>query len=172
MEKVVLFIDYQNLSAVLNREGFQIDFVSLRDYLAEGRILTEVLCYIGLNSFETREGQEFYQSLKMSGFLVRFQEVQVDNSIQGGNTIQFALDVADYLYAARPDIVVIVTGDENYSALANWLRLQGVRVEVASTPNNISPELRGAANGFIDLTKVIEEIQIRKEVISDGSRDR
>jgi uncharacterized LabA/DUF88 family protein len=89
------------------------------------------------------------------------------------------LDVVDYVIAAKPNIVVIVTGDGNYAPLATWLRGRGVRVEVASAPNVVPQGFKQAANGFIDLFQAFEQIQTReydsarrKEVITNARSDR
>jgi uncharacterized LabA/DUF88 family protein len=62
-----------------------------------------------------------------------------------------AMDALDLSIEARPDIVVLVSGDGDFAYLANKLRRRGIRVEAASLPTVMSGELKRAVNEFIDL---------------------
>ena len=156
MEKVVVFIDYEGLLEILEKEKLQIDLLAIRDYLAEGRILTDMFCYPGVMA--ARE-DGFLDSLMANGVLVPFRPGRRDASFRGNTEICLVLDVVDYVSLLKPDIVVIVTGDRNYAPLADWLRSRGIRIEVALTENGVSPDLRKSANGFINLSMVVEEVQ-------------
>ena len=179
MEKVAVFIDYENISKVFGREKLQIDLLALRDYLAEGRVLKEIFCYPGPSPIDNHSESDLWDFLMTNGFLIRFQPVQRDGILHGDIRIQLVLDVVDYVIAVKPNIVVIVAGDGNYAPLATWLRRRGVRVEVASAPNTVSQDFKLLANGFIDLFRVLEQIQAgesdparRKEVMTDARSDR
>ena len=68
-----------------------------------------------------------------------------------------AIDVIAFTYDAKPDIVVIVSGDQDFAAVVRKLRERGVRVEVAAFPENVSHILLNEASGFINLEKYFEE---------------
>jgi uncharacterized LabA/DUF88 family protein len=179
-ETLTLFIDFHNLEASLRNEGRQVDILELRNYLSEGRSLLESFVYIGRNPNNSQEDDKFHRMLRINGFLVKTKKAKVlpDGSLKCDLDLELALDVVQYVSGVKPDIVVLVTGDGDFAPLANWLRLRGIRVEVASTPNSLSQDLREASNGYIDLDEAIEQIQgagekepasIGEEVKKDGN---
>ena len=178
-ETLAIFIDYHNLEGSLRNEGHQTNILSLRDYLAEGRRLLETFVYVGFNPCNSHEDENFHRYLKMNGFIVETKSAKVrpDGSLKCDLDAELILGVVDYVLQVHPDILVLVTGDGDFAPLARWLRLRGVRVEIASTLNSLSQDLREAANGYIDLCEAIEEIQAageqtpveREEVRTDGS---
>lgn len=163
-ERVAAFVDYHNTLHALRRIGRQIDLGALRDYLAEGRHLVEVFLYIAIHPHPDRQAadQATLHRLRQHGFLVRTRTGQLlpNGRLKCDLDLEMALDVQDFVARARPDIVVLVTGDGDFTPLAQRLRNQGVRVEVASTPGSVSASLRAMANGFVDLTRFGNEIEL------------
>lgn len=161
-ERVAIFADYRNTLNALRRVGRQIDLVALRDYLAEGRHLIEAFLYIGVHPQpdQAPADQAALHRLRQHGFLIRSKPAQL---LPGGQLkcnfdLELALDVQEFVARTRPDIVVLVTGDGDFTPLAHRLRLQGIRVEVASAPGSVSAALQAAANGFVDLTQIGAEV--------------
>ncbi len=177
-ERLAIFIDYHNLEGSLRNEGYSVDILTLRDYLSEGRRLIETFCYIGSRPNNNGDDEKFHRLLRMNGFIVRTKPAKVrpDRSLRCDFDIELTLDVVDFVSQAKPDIVLLISGDGDFVPLVNWLRFRGLRAEVASTQSSISQDLREMANGYVDLCEVIEEIQRRsmetnpqrEEVISDG----
>jgi uncharacterized LabA/DUF88 family protein len=157
-ERTALFIDYHNTQNALRRAGRQVDLAALRDYLAEGRHLLEAFLYIASHPQQEQQDadQANQQRLRQLGFLIRSKQGQMlpNGRLKCNFDLEMALDVQDFVARARPDIVVLVTGDGDFTPLAQRLRLQGVRVEVASTPGSISAALQAMASGFVDLAQV------------------
>ena len=176
-EALAIFIDYHNLEGSLRHEGTLVDVSALTDYLARGRRLLETFVYVGFNPNNLDGDHHFHHLLKTDGFLVRTKlaKVRPDGSLKCDLDIEMVLDVTDYVHRAKPEIVLLITGDGDFVPLVAWLRLRGVRVEVASTPRSISQDLREAANGYVDLCKAIEEIErgrgefSREEVSRNGN---
>ena len=137
-ERIALFVDYHNTLHALRRAGRQIDLAALKDYLADGRHLLEAFLYIASHPAPERQEADraSLQRLRESGFLVRTRTGQLlpDGRLKCDFDLEMALDVQDFAARTRPDIVVLVTGDGDFTPLAQRLRLQGIRVEVASTP--------------------------------------
>jgi uncharacterized LabA/DUF88 family protein len=156
-ERTVVFIDYHNTQNALRRAGRQIDLTALRDYLAEGRHLIEAFLYIATHPQPEQQGidQGNQQRLRQLGFLIRSKQGQMlpNGRLKCNFDLEMALDVQEFVARARPDIVVLVTGDGDFTPLAQRLRLQGIRVEVASTPGSISTALQAMASGFVDLAQ-------------------
>jgi len=166
-EKIVAFVDYHNLELSFRNEGLKLDLVALREYLSEGRWLLETFVYIGFNPNNHNGNQNFHQFLSMNGFMVRTKPAKVkpNGSLKCDFDIEIALDIVDYIEKAKPDIVVLVSGDGDFAPLATWLRIRGVRVEVAALPSTLSQDLKEAANGYINLYEAMQEIQSAGEEI-------
>ncbi len=167
-QTLAIFVDYHNLEGSLRNAGYRVDLPSLCDYLATGRRLTEAFVYVGFNPQNAHEDERFHKFLKSNGFFVRTKQAKIrpDGSLKCDLDIELALDVVDYVQHSRPGIVLLVSGDGDFLQLVNWLRLRGVRVEVASTPGSLSQDLFDAANGYIDLCRAIEEMEAQKERLS------
>lgn len=157
-ERVAIFADYHNTLNALRRAGHQIDLVALRDYLAEGRHLIEAFLYIGAHPLPepAQADQGAVHRLRQHGFLIRTKPAQLlpDGQLRCSFDLDLALDVQEFVARTRPDIVVLVTGDGDFTPLAQRLRLQGIRVEVASLPGYAPAALQAMANGFVDLTRI------------------
>lgn len=161
-ERVAVFVDYHNTLHALRRVGRQIDLVALRRYLTEGRHLLEAFLYIATHPQPEQQqaDQATLQRLRQHGFLIRSKVGQLlpNGRLKCDFDLEMALDVQEFAGRTRPDIVVLVTGDGDFTPLAQRLRLQGIRVEVASVPGSVSTALRVMANGFVDLTQLGQEV--------------
>jgi uncharacterized LabA/DUF88 family protein len=161
-ERAAAFVDYHNTLHALRREGHQIDLAALRDYLGEGRHLVEAFLYIATHPLPERHGADLatLHRLRQHGFLVRSKMGQLlpNGRLKCDFDLEMALDVQEFAARTRPDIVVLVTGDGDFAPLVQRLRLQGIRVEVASTPGSVSASLRAMANDFVDLTRIGREV--------------
>lgn len=160
-QTLAIFIDYHNFEGSLRNEGLRVDLLSLREYLTGGRPLLESFAFIGFNPNDAHEDGRLHRFLKLNGFLVKAKlaKVRPDGSLKCDLDVEMVLGVVDFVTHARPDTVLLVTGDRDFVPLVQWLRTRGVRVEVASTPSSISQDLRESASGYIDLCEAIEEIQ-------------
>jgi len=157
-ERAAIFVDYHNTRNALQRIGRQVDLVALRDYLSEGRHTIEAFLYIATHPLpeQQTEDQALLHRLQRHGFLIRSKSGQLlpNGRLKCDFDLDMALDVQEFVSRTRPDIVVLVTGDGDFTPLAQRLRLQGVRVEVASVQGSIAQALQAMANGFVDLTQI------------------
>lgn len=176
-QTLAIFIDYHNFEASLRDEGLQADILSLREYLTENRRLLETFVYIGFNPNNAHEDGRIHRYLRVNGFLVRTKlaKVRPEGSLKCNLDVEMVLGVVEYVTNTKPDIVLLVTGDGDFVPLIQWLRIRGVRVEIASTPNTVSQDLRESANGYINLCEAIEQIEaargesLREEVKTNGN---
>ncbi len=162
-ERVALFIDFHNTRNALQRNGLQIDLVNLRNYLAEGRHLVESFVYIATHPLPDQQqvDQEAQLRLRQHGFLIQTKPGRLlpNGRLKCDFDLEMALDVQEFVARTRPDIVVLVTGDGDFTPLVERLRFRGIRVEVASVPGSIARSLQVMANGFVDLTQISEPVQ-------------
>lgn len=161
-ERAALFIDFHNTRNALRRSGLQIDLVSLRDYLAEGRHLVESFVYIATHPLPDQQqlDHEAQMRLQQHGFLIRTKQGQLlpNGRLKCDFDLEMALDVQEFVARTRPDIVILVTGDGDFTPLVERLRYRGTRVEVASVPGSVARSLQAMANGFVDLTQISEPV--------------
>ncbi len=159
-ERVAIFLDFHNLFSAVRDIGGTLDVLRLRNYLCEGRQLVEAFLYIGTRPTHIEGDQHFQRQLRLQNFIVRTKLARFrdDGSLKCDFDAEMAVDVMEFVRKARPNIVVLGSGDGDFSFVAQRLRLHGIRVEVAATRRTVAGELLEAAHGFIDLGAVHSEI--------------
>lgn len=175
-KRVIIFVDEANFSKSMKFAGYLPDFVALRDYLADpeyGRELVEMVVYIGLpperrpedtpenwrRAFDSKH--RLRTALENQGIMtVAWRGKLVYNTnpplFSANIDMLMAMDALELSIDVRPDIVVLVTGDGDFSYLANKLRRRGIRVEAASVESAMSSELKRAVNDFIALDDFLQ----------------
>ncbi len=171
MKRVLIFVDEANFQKSARAAGYHPDLVELKHWLADpadNRELLEMVVYIGLPPERRPEDmpeawREIYNSkhrLRMAienhGIMtVPWRGKMIYNTSPPRFTANIdmlmAMDALELAIDARPDVVVLVTGDGDFSYLANKLRRRGIRVEAASLEETMSAELKRAVNYWIDL---------------------
>jgi uncharacterized LabA/DUF88 family protein len=167
-QRVLVLVDEANFAGSARALGRRADWLRLRDYLAdpnEGRFLIEMVAYVGMppdhpDYQQLRERKKsFLYWLQSNGLLVVTKEgIPTGSGHYNANVdVVMAVDGIQLAVDLKPDIVVLVTGDNEFAYLATTLRRRGIRVEVASPPSTLSNQLRAAASGVIDLTPLMNE---------------
>ncbi|MBF0614777.1 MAG: NYN domain-containing protein [Magnetococcales bacterium] len=172
-KRLMVFVDDANFgnTAIFFRK--QPDYLKLREFLVAraNALLLEMVIYIGYPpqwKEETLPAEWRYSRdkkikrrdfLDFNGFMtVAWYGKEKGETNEKGERLYtanvdvlMAMDVMEYAFEVKPDMVILVTGDQDFAYLAKKLRRKGIRVEVASIEPTISPELKKAVNGFIDL---------------------
>jgi uncharacterized LabA/DUF88 family protein len=171
MQSVLIFVDEANFAGTAIGVQRKPDLIALRDYLAnpeDGRSLVEMVVYMGFppqvpeSSMPAEWKKKRDSKIRQRDFLQYSGIMTVTHFGKGHqNTpesltcnidVLMAMDAVEMALEIRPDIVVLVTGDADFSYLSQKLRRRGIRVEVASLKKNCSGELEKSVNSFIDLT--------------------
>jgi len=175
--RTAIFIDGDNFNGaigVLQKElNFKnIDYIKkLPEFLSRGTRLLRCYYYCG----QRREGDEGYHEqqgfltmLRRNGYRVTTKEYKVHYDKDGKKTMKANLDIElaiDMLTVAdHVDKIVFISGDGDFAKLLDAVRMKGVRTCVVSLwrhpseGGNTSPELREAADEFINLEDIIKEI--------------
>lgn len=162
MEKLAIFFDHANISGAIQELGRDVDYAALRDYIAEDRFLVEAFIYYPINPKKQTEARKRIEALEEKGFFVRSKlgKPAGDDRYKCNVDVELAIDILRFVHAAKVDIVALVAGDGDMCALVREVRFNGVRCEVAFTAK-AAAELRRAANGFIDLEQVIDQVSPR-----------
>jgi uncharacterized LabA/DUF88 family protein len=171
MQSVLIFVDEANFSGTAFGVQRKADLIALRDYLANpeyGRNLVEMVVYMGFppqvpeSTMPEEWKRKRTEKIKKRDFLeyrgimtvVHYGKGHQNSpeSLTCNIDVLMAMDAVEMALEIRPDIVVLVTGDADFSYLSQKLRRRGIRVEVASLEKNIAPQLKKSVNSFIDLT--------------------
>lgn len=168
-EKVCIFVDNSNLFHALR--GFtdrKMDYLGLRDFLADGRG-ADIRFYYSVLLEATDEASlkrnKFYDFLERVG---RYQMIPLPlkekfsgNSHtyeEKGLDCEIVYDMARLATIGHYQTFILVAGDEDYARTVKRLRMEtGISVEVAFFGNfGCSSALRKEASDFIDLSKANE----------------
>lgn len=169
-KRVLTLIDEANIAISARDAGVDnVDWRSLAAFLVvrePGREALDTYFYIGLppdiaEFAEARESKErFVHDLRSGGFQVVTAEGSPTEPghYKADVDVLMALDAIDLAHTAHPDVVVLATGDADFSHLAKRLRRIGIRVEVAASSDSVGRHLREAANIVVDLTPLFRAV--------------
>lgn len=172
MERVMMFFDLANLENGFRQFGVRVDYLGLRDYLAEGRVLVEAFAYLPINPNNPEGKRQFAEFLQRNGFFVRSKigKPRPGNKWKCNFDVEMAVDILHCAHHSRVDIVVIGSGDGDMLPICEELRLLGVRCEIAATKGSTAEDLLGAASGFVDLGAIVREQRDEMMGTADANR--
>lgn len=161
-EKLACFIDYSNIFRTLRGLGIQPDPVTLRNYLMklnEGRDFVETFVYIPSPVRENEKVLSWHNYLRSEGFMVitKPSKILVPGKLKCDLDAELMLDALEYAMVAKPDTILIVTGDGDYVTLLYRIRKLGIRAEVAAPTQCMARQLVFACNKMTDLQPWMNE---------------
>ncbi len=149
--RVAVFVDVQNMFYGAREKGARLDFEALLSSACSGRQLVRAVAYV----VEAREIDQsaFIHLLQMKAYEVKRKPLRIrpDRSAKGNWDLEMALDALTT--AEHVDVVVLVTGDGDFVPLVRELKLKGIRVEVYGFRASSAPDLREAADKFVNVTR-------------------
>jgi uncharacterized LabA/DUF88 family protein len=145
-ERVGIFIDVQNMYYSARQLKGKLDFDALLQACVLDRRLIQASAYV----VESKE-------IDQSGFIAMLQQraievrrktlkVRADGSMKGDWDMEMALDILDM--APKLDVVVLVSGDGDFTSLVRRVKTMGPKVEVVAFPRNTAKSLLEAADRF------------------------
>ncbi len=149
--RVGVFIDVQNVYYGARRLKGKLDFDALMDAALLERRLIQATAYV-VESKDIDQSS-FIARLQGRGIDVRRKSLKVraDGSMKGNWDMELALDLLD---AARElDVVVLVSGDGDFTSLVQRVKRIGPRVEVIGFPRNTAKSLQEAADRYQPLDR-------------------
>lgn len=169
--RTLVLVDESNVGSSVRTAGRGLDWLKLRDFLAgseTGHELIEMVVYAGLPPAipawqeERDKKNKFMHWLRSNGFLVVTKDgaPAEEGHYKANVDVMMAIDALELSAEMRPDLVILVTGDADFSYLAVQLRRRGIRVEVASVAANLGGTLKAAANAVIDLAPLFRTFEI------------
>jgi uncharacterized LabA/DUF88 family protein len=173
--KCSVFLDHESLNICTLKRGLNVDYYYLRYYLAdenEGRIPQEFFCYIAVDPRKEHAKDADVRRIEDDGWLVKCKRgvPAADGSYKCGMSVDMAIDIISFAIEARPDIVILVTGNQEFAAVARKLREHGIRCEVAAFPENVSQSLINSASSFINLERYFDTSRADREIHREAHR--
>ena len=169
-ERTMLFIDGNNFHHSTKALEIAVDFSRLRTFF-EGRcgLIKRIYYYTALPSPDknNQTTRHLAHWLSHNGFTVVSKDIREYTSgkgerVQKGNLdVEIAVNCMELIPVM--DHAILFSGDSDFLSLVHTLKQKGVRVTVVSTTKTPTPvvsnELRMAADNYIDISTIREEIQ-------------
>jgi uncharacterized LabA/DUF88 family protein len=95
-------------------------------------------------------------------------QIRADGSMKGDWDMELALDILDA--ATNLDVVVLVSGDGDFTSLVKRVKSMGPRVEVFGFPRTTAKSLVGAADHYQPLDRKFMIYRRRTTRASSGGR--
>lgn len=182
-ERTALFVDGANLYATARSLGFDIDYKRLLELFANECRLVRAFYYTALvEDQEYSPIRPLIDWLDYNGYtMVTKPTKQFHDSdtgrrkVKGNMDIELAIDMLEMSH--HLDHVVLFSGDGDFRRLVEAVQRKGVRTTVVSTirtsPPMIADELRRAADSFIDLETLRQDIErVHSGPMDDRRRTR
>ena len=151
--RVGVFVDVANIELAAERHGVRLDWGAVLERLTEGRQLVRAIAYAPVHDDPevSPEAQRFVEPFLDRGFKIVTKPLRrfSDGSIKANVDIEMALDIVTM--SDRLDVVVLVSGDGDFTHLVDVVQSRGLRVEVAGFETSTASVLRNAADRYIDL---------------------
>ena len=157
-ERVGVFIDVQNMYYGARQLKGKLDFDALLRAAVLDRRMIQAKAYVVESKEIDQSG--FISVLQQRAIEVRRKtlKVRADRSMKGDWDMEMALDILDA--APKLNVVVLVSGDGDFTSLVNRIKGMGPRVEVIGFPRTTAKSLVEAADRFQPLGR---EFMIRSE---------
>ncbi len=147
-QRVGVFVDVQNMFYSAKRmHNSKLNFSKLMQRAVRGRQLIRAICYTVDNPDIDQTG--FVDMLKRNGYEVKKKELRVrsDGSSKADWDMGMAIDAVTL--ADKLDIIVLVSGDGDFTDLVYHLRSKGVLIEAISFPGSTNDDLVQSVDLYI-----------------------
>jgi len=167
-ERVGVFIDVQNMYYGARQLKGKLDFDALQQAAVRDRRLIQAVAYVVESKEIDQSG--FIKLLEQRAIEVRRKTLRIraDGSMKGDWDMELALDILDA--AASLDVVVLVSGDGDFTSLVKRVKTMGPRVEVFGFPRTTAKSLVGAADHYQPLDRKFMIYRKRTAGRSTGAR--
>lgn len=168
MRRALVLVDESNITSSAKAANRKLDWLKLQEFLVRDRELLEMVIYAGLPpampewQAERDKKNKFLHWLRSHGFLVMSKDGSpgAEAHYKANVDVLMAVDAIELSIEMKPDVVILVTGDADFSHLALQLRRRGIRVEVASTAQTLGAGLKTSANEVTDLSPLLETFEL------------
>lgn len=158
-QRVGVFIDTQNMYySARNVFGSKVNFGNIVEEAVGGRQLIRAVCYVV--STKTEEERPFFEALLNLGIEIKDKQLMEYESGQKKADWDVGLTVDVIRMLDMIDVVVLVSGDGDFTPLVEYAKNRGRIVEVMSFGETTSSRLIDAADFCINLSDAPEKFLI------------
>ena len=160
-QTVAVFVDAKNMyHSARNLYKAKVNFKELLKFAIAGRNLVRANAYVVKS--DVPEEQGFFEALERSGYYLKMKDLQIfPGGMKNGDwDVGIAIDAISMI--PKTEAMVLVTGDGDFVPLLEYLKHQGVTVEVIAFRRSTSSKLVQAADKFYDLEEEAERFLLRK----------
>ena len=151
-QRIGVFVDVQNMYySARNLYNAKVNFVEILKKAVSNRKLIRAIAYV----IKSEDGEEssFFDALGKIGYEVKSKNLQIfyGGHKKGDWDVGIAMDIMRL--ASKLDVIVLVSGDGDFSDLLEHASALGCRTEVLAFGKSASIKLKDGADLFIDLDK-------------------
>lgn len=158
-QRVAIFVDVQNMYySAKNLFSSKVDFGRLLTTAIAGRKLIRAFAYV--IKADVGAEKDFFEALSKIGYEVREKDLQVfyGGAKKGDWDVGLCMDAVRVM--PKIDVMVLVSGDGDYTDLLDYARSQGVRTEVIAFGKTGSNRLFSEADYVVDIGDTPEKYLI------------
>ncbi|MBI2450335.1 MAG: NYN domain-containing protein [Candidatus Nealsonbacteria bacterium] len=155
-QRVAVFIDVQNMyHSAKNLYQARVNFGEILKLAVSGRKLIRAFAYV----VRTKTGEEkpFFEALTKLGMETRVRDLQEFYGGMKKADWDVGITIDAVKSANKADVIILVSGDGDFLQLVEYLKNQGIRVEVIAFGRSASAKLKEVADEFIDLGETSEK---------------
>lgn len=150
-QRVGVFVDVANMyHSAKNLYSARVNFNEVLKAAVDSRRLIRAIAYV-IKSNSVEE-QSFFEALDKVGFEVKMKDLQVFAGGAKKADWDVGIAVDAMAMSQKLDVVIIVTGDGDFTPLVEYLQLQGLLVEVVAFGETTSSRLRESSDDYVDLS--------------------
>jgi len=161
-QRVGVFVDVQNMYySAKNLYSAKVNFGKVLTTAVAGRRLIRAFTYV--IKADVGAEQDFFDALSNFGFEVRAKDLQtfLGGAKKGDWDVGLCMDAVRLM--PKIDVLVLVSGDGDYTDLLDYAKSQGVRTEVIAFGRTGSSRLFESADEVIDM-----DVSSSKFLIKNG----
>lgn len=157
--RLMIFIDGANLFYAASQMGIEIDYAKLLRHFEQQSTLVYTFFYTGVDPNNSRQ-QAFLTWMRRNGYRVVTKDV-ILNSAGSKRVSRMNVEIAvDMMrFAQDCDTEILISGDGDLAYAVSAVSYFGAKVEVIALRSMTHESLIKAADNFIDLLSIREEIQ-------------
>ena len=162
-QRVCVLIDVQNFyHCAKNLYQRRTNFAAILREAVAGRQLVRSFAYVVRT--ETGEERSFFDALEKLGIEIRVKDLQIFYG--GAKKADWDVGIAvDAIRMAKlSDVVILMSGDGDFVPLVEYLKNQGVQMEVWAFGKSASGRLKETADEFFDMCEEPEKYLLKQRV--------
>lgn len=169
--RCAVFIDGNNLFHSARGLGFEVDYLKLLNVLVgRDRELLRAFFYTGVDENAERQ-RGFLHWMRRNGFRVIQKPVKQERDGSRRARLEVEITTDMLAYADKVDLIILVSGDEDFAYPLNTLASRGIRVEVAGFRSAMANKVMDAADRIIDLDSLSDRFRKDATTIMEDDAD-